>query len=105
MSFSDVIRFDHNAAKAYVDSDKLIFPLIVRTWQNGDRFIPLGMKGFKKISDFFIDEKLALHLKERIPVLVNGNGEIIWLAGMRQDNRYKLTGTTKKVAIFELKIN
>ncbi|WP_421938342.1 tRNA lysidine(34) synthetase TilS [Pedobacter sp.] len=105
MSFSDAIRFDINAAKAYVDSDKLIFPLIVRTWQYGDRFIPLGMNGFKKISDFFIDEKLALHLKERIPVLVNGNGEIIWLAGMRQDNRYKLTGTTKKVAIFELKIN
>lgn len=104
LSFSETIKFEVSPAKAYVDNDLLIFPLILRTWQNGDRFIPLGMRNYKKVSDFFIDEKVSLHQKSRIPVLVNGNGEIIWLAGMRQDNRYKLTATTKKVAIFEVKI-
>ncbi|RZJ49424.1 MAG: hypothetical protein EOO44_18275 [Flavobacterium sp.] len=86
----------------FVDENALQFPLILRTKQNGDKFIPLGMKGFKKISDYFIDEKVPLHLKSDIPILVNGNGEVIWIAGMRQDNRYKLTKATKKVAIFEL---
>jgi tRNA(Ile)-lysidine synthase len=104
LSFSEVIKFEPSATKAYVDSDRLVFPLVLRTWQIGDRFIPLGMRNFKKVSDFFIDEKVSLPQKNRVPVVVNGNGEIIWLAGMRQDNRFKLTSTTKKVAIFEVKM-
>ncbi|MFC3562021.1 tRNA lysidine(34) synthetase TilS [Pedobacter jamesrossensis] len=103
-SFSDNLRFDNNKHKIFTDANLLLFPLIVRNWQNGDKFIPFGMRGFKKISDFFIDEKVPLHLKSSIPILVNGNGDIIWIAGMRQDNRYKLSKSTKKVAIFELKI-
>ncbi|MCZ4245348.1 tRNA lysidine(34) synthetase TilS [Pedobacter punctiformis] len=105
MSFSDDLTFEPLKFKSFADFDKLIFPLILRSWEQGDKFIPLGMRNFKKISDFFIDEKLPLHLKETTPLLINGNGEIIWVAGMRPDNRYKLTGATKKVAIFELKIN
>ncbi|AZI24287.1 tRNA lysidine(34) synthetase TilS [Pedobacter sp. G11] len=103
LSFSTVIEFESNSKKAFVNADKLIFPLILRHWQNGDKFAPLGMRQLKKISDFFIDEKVPLHLKTTTPILVNGNGDIIWVAGMRQDNRYKLTAATKKVAIFELK--
>ncbi|WP_316801767.1 tRNA lysidine(34) synthetase TilS [Pedobacter nototheniae] len=105
ISFSENLTFETVKHKAFADLDKLIFPLIIRSWQQGDKFIPLGMRNFKKISDFFIDEKLPLHLKETTPLLINGNGEVIWVAGMRQDNRYKLTKATKKVAIFELKIN
>jgi tRNA(Ile)-lysidine synthase len=91
-----------NANKAFVDVDKLIYPLIVRFKQNGDKFMPLGMRNYKKLSDFLIDSKVPLPEKDKIPLLINGNGEIIWVAGLRQDNRYKVTATTKKVTIFEL---
>ncbi|MFC4212969.1 tRNA lysidine(34) synthetase TilS [Pedobacter lithocola] len=104
LQFTDELKFETDKNKIFVDSSVLQFPLIIRNWQTGDRFIPLGMRGFKKISDFFIDEKVPLHIKSNVPILVNGNGEIIWIAGMRQDNRYKLSNSTKKVAIFELKI-
>jgi len=104
LAFTEEIKFEYNPNKAFVNADKLIFPLVLRNWQNGDKFIPLGMRSLKKVSDYFIDEKVPLHLKNTTPILVNGNGEIVWIAGMRQDNRYKLTTATKKVAIFELKI-
>lgn len=93
---------ENNPNKAFVDLDKLIFPLVVRFRQDGDKFMPLGMKQFKKLSDFLIDEKVPLPKKEKVPLLLNGNGEMIWVAGLRQDNRYKVSTTTKKVAIFEL---
>lgn len=104
LKFTEELKFETNLNKAFVNADKLIFPLVLRNWQNGDKFIPLGMRNPKKVSDYFIDEKVPLHLKSVTPILVNGNGEIVWIAGMRQDNRYKLTTATKKVAIFELKI-
>ncbi len=90
--------------RAYVDQSMLIYPLVIRTRQPGDVFIPLGMKTHKKLSNFFVDEKVPLPEKDKIPLLVNGNGEIIWVAGLRQDNRYKVSAATKKVAIFELKL-
>lgn len=100
--YSDSNLVENNALKAFVNLDKLIFPLIIRFWQDGDRFMPLGMQNFKKLSDFFIDQKIPLPQKDKIPLIVNGNGEIIWVAGLRTDNRYKVNATTKKVAIFEL---
>jgi len=103
MSFNDEPYFERNTHKAFIDADKLLYPLVVRGWQSGDKFMPLGMKTYKKLSDFFIDEKVPLVEKDNVPVLVNGNGEVIWLGGMRQDDRYKVTSTTKKVAIFDLK--
>ena len=102
LDYSTVTKFEMNVAKAFVNADQLIFPLVVRKWQNGDKFIPLGMHMLKKVSDFFINEKVPVHIKHSTPILINGNGDIIWIAGMRQDNRYKLTTATKKVAIFEL---
>jgi len=104
MAFSSEVKYDTDVNKAFVNADKLIYPLVLRKWQHGDKFIPLGMRNPKKVSDYFIDEKVPLHLKNTTPILVNGNGEIVWIVGMRQDNRYKLTPATKKVAIFELKI-
>jgi len=75
----------------------------VRYRQDGDKFLPLGMSTFKKLSNFLIDQKVPLPKKDTIPILVNGNGDLVWIAGLRQDNRYKVTATTKKVVIFELK--
>jgi len=87
---------------AITDAELLIYPLTIRSWQQGDYFIPLGMNGHKKLSDFFVGQKVPLHQKTQIPVLINGNNEVIWIAGYRLDNRYKLTPQTKKVTIFEL---
>jgi tRNA(Ile)-lysidine synthase len=89
-------------AIAAVDENLLVYPLTIRGWQEGDYFMPLGMSSRKKLSDFFVNIKVPRHLKLRIPILVNGNGDIIWVAGYRLDNRYKLTSQTKKVTIFEL---
>lgn len=83
---------------AYFDADKILFPLILRKWQYGDYFMPFGMSNFKKISDFFTDNKLSLIEKENIWLLCNGN-EIIWVVGMRSDNRFKISDETKKVLI------
>ena len=101
LSYSDSTHVDSNLNSAFVDADKLIFPLVVRFKQHGDKFMPLGMKHHKKLSDFFIDQKVPVPDKSKIPLLINGNGEIIWVVGFRQDNRYKVNVTTKKVAIFE----
>ena len=102
LMFSENINFMADRNYAYVDANLLIFPLIIRFKEDGDRFKPLGMKSLKKLSDFFVDEKVPLPQKDKVPLLINGNGEVIWIVGMRQDERYKLTATTKKVAIFEL---
>ena len=78
------------------DLSKLKFPLSLRPWKEGDWFKPLGMKGKKKISDFLIDEKVARSEKEEILVLCSGEN-IIWVAGYRMDERFKVTSTTKRV--------
>jgi tRNA(Ile)-lysidine synthase len=85
-----------------VDANKLTYPLSVRAWQQTDSFHPLGMKTRKKLSDFFIGLKIPVHQKTEIPLLINGNGDIIWVGGYRLDDRYKVAENTKKVTIFEL---
>lgn len=91
-----------NPMAVSVDADKLVYPLSIRPWQQGDYFYPLGMRSKQKLSDFFIHQKVPLHHKNQVPVLVNGNNEVIWIAGYRLDDRYKVSGKTKKVTIFEL---
>lgn len=81
---------------AFLDYDKLNFPLTLRKWKNGDRFIPFGMKSFKKLSDFFIDEKLSLFEKEECLILCSDE-KIVWVIAKRIDERYKITEKTKKV--------
>lgn len=85
---------------AFLDYEKLKFPLVLRQWKSGDWFIPFGMKGKKKISDFLIDEKISLAEKEKIFVLVSF-GKIIWVAGKRIDENFKVTEKTKKIFIAE----
>ncbi|MGB4774174.1 MAG: tRNA lysidine(34) synthetase TilS [Daejeonella sp.] len=84
-----------------LDFDLLKFPLKLRTWQKGDIFKPIGLKGNKKLSDFFIDQKIPLHKKHKIGVLENGSGEILWIVGYRMSDRFKISPNTKKVFIFE----
>jgi len=90
-----------NKDLAFFDAEKIKFPLELRPWQEGDYFFPFGMRGKKKISDFFTSLRIPLPEKPAIPLLVNGNGDILWVTGYRQDDRYKVTEQTKKVLIFE----
>lgn len=85
------------------DLGKLVFPLIVRKWQPGDRFYPLGMHHSKKLSDFLIDTKVPMNFKERVQVLVS-EGNIVWVVGHRIDNRYKVTEETKYVLEIEINV-
>ena len=81
---------------AQVDADRLQFPLTLRRWREGDWFIPFGMTGRKKVSDFLIDAKVPLPEKQRQFVLLSGD-EIVWLVGRRIDDRYRLTSETENV--------
>lgn len=89
-------KFDQNLLTAEFDKDLIRFPLLVRKWKKGDYFYPLGMRGKKKLSDFFKDEKYSLLQKENIWLLCCGE-DIIWLIGKRMDNRYKVTDKTKNI--------
>lgn len=98
---SEHFTLRNEASVAQLDFALLKFPLILRGWKDGDHFQPLGLKGKKKLSDFFIEQKIPLSRKKDIAILENGNGDIIWIAGFRIDERYKITANTKKVFIFE----
>lgn len=80
----------------FVDEDKLQFPLTIRKWQEGDIFHPFGMKGKKKVSKYFKDEKLSLVDKTNIWLLCS-NDEIVWIIGKRQDERFRITENTTKI--------
>src|SRR5690606_24484137 len=82
---------------AQLDYALLKFPLQIRSWQMGDYFQPLGMRGRKKLSDFFVQQKINVFDKKNTPIIVNGNGDILWVAGHRIDDRYKITENTQKV--------
>ncbi len=84
------------AKTIFVDKDLLNFPLSVRGWCEGDYFYPFGMKGKKKLSKYFKDEKLSLPEKERIQILSSGN-DIIWVIGRRADDRFKVTNNTEHI--------
>jgi len=85
---------------ANIDFDRLQFPIEIRRWEKGDVFYPLGMNRKKKLSDFFIDKKLSIPEKENTWVLTSKK-EIVWVIGMRLDNRYKVTDKTKKIYFVE----
>ncbi len=88
--------FDLGASVALVDADKLSYPLTLRRWRDGDSFVPLGMSGSKKVSDFLIDAKVSQPEKERQFVLMSGD-DIVWLLGRRVDERYKLESDSENV--------
>ena len=83
---------------ACFDADKLRHPLSLRLWRQGDTFVPFGMKGRKKVSDYLTDRKFSLLRKEQQWVLCCGD-DIIWLVGERTDNRFRVDEQTKKVLV------
>ena len=91
-----------NPLAVSIDTELLVYPLTIRPWQQSDTFYPLGMKTKQKLSDFFIQQKLPVHQKKQVPLLVKGNGDIMWIAGYRLSDKYKVNKNTKKVTIFEL---
>ena len=96
VSFQNKIKTD-----LYIDYSKLKFPLLIRSWKKGDRFKPLGMKGFKKVSDYFIDEKFSLIEKRKARLLISDN-KVVGIIGARLDERFKLVCDSKKVYIVQL---
>lgn len=95
------VRFPLPQHQVALDADKLSFPIELRPWQEGYSFVPHGMKGRKKLSDFLVDEKISRFDKERTWVLCNGP-DICWVVGHRSDERYKVTPKTKSLYFVEL---
>jgi tRNA(Ile)-lysidine synthase len=88
---------------ACFDQDRLLFPLTVRSWMPGDTFNPFGMGGkSKKVSDLLIDLKLNMFEKQNVKVLLNGIGDILWVIGLRTDDRYKVQESTQQVLVIQL---
>jgi tRNA(Ile)-lysidine synthase len=88
---------DKSPDVALLDADKIQFPLTLRHWRHGDRFHPLGMKGSKLLSDFFVDQKFTEAQKQNVFLLVSAENEILWVVGYRIDDRFKIEETTKSV--------
>ena len=87
-----------------MDADLITAPLVIRKVQNGDWFIPFGMKGRKLLSDFLTNQKLTRFQKERQWVLCHGN-DIVWVIGLRSDNRFRVTPQTKRIIQLRIKKN
>jgi tRNA(Ile)-lysidine synthase len=81
---------------AYLDAEKLQYPLILRNFRPGDRFVPLGMTGHKKIKDFFMDLKIPSEMRVLTPILLDQD-TAVWVCGQRIDDRFKVTSETRSI--------
>jgi tRNA(Ile)-lysidine synthase len=100
-NINSISKKSFTPTKAFLDAGKLTFPLTLNKWQTGDKFKPLGMNGFKKVSDFFTAEKATLFDKQNQWIL-RCNNEIIWLVGKRVDDRFKVSASTTKICIISV---
>lgn len=100
-NYTPDFKIQKNRSILHVDSDKLNFPLVLRKWRKADWFVPFGMKGKKKLSDFFTDNKFTLFEKEETWILISGD-DIVWIVNHRADNRFKVNSTTKTVCTITL---
>ena len=94
------LKTEYNTA--YIDTEKITFPLQLRKAENADYFCPFGMNGRRLLSDFFTDKKINLFERENIWLLTNNDNEIIWIIGYRTDNRFRITEKTKKILIISV---
>lgn len=88
--------------RALFDADKISLPLSIRPRKEGDFFYPSGFGKRKKLQDFFVDEKVPRDERDRIPIVLSGE-DIIWIAGYRADDRFKVTEDIKKILLLEIK--
>ena len=99
-SYIEKEKYNSSKTSEIVDVDKIRNKnLTLRLWKKGDRFRPLGMKGSKKLSDFFIDEKIDIFSKNKQWVLLDGK-RIIWVCGRRISDDVKVTSKTTKLGKF-----
>ncbi len=94
-------KIPSDADIACLDFDEISFPLTIRHWLHGDYFYPLGMDQIKKLSDFFVDQKVPVPEKERTWILASGK-KIVWIMGRRIDHRFRITNQTKRVLLLRL---
>ena len=99
---TDDFVIDKSRKVAQLDFDKLKFPLALRHWRHGDRFHPLGMKGSKLLSDFFVDQKFTEQQKSSVWLLTSSAGDIVWVVGWRIDDRFKVTNETKNIFVCQM---
>ena len=107
LKFAQFVKFadftiDKSRKVAQLDFDKLKFPLTLRHWLHGDRFHPLGMKGSKLLSDFFVDQKFTEQQKSSVWLLTSSDGDIVWVVGWRIDDRFKVTNETKNIFVCQM---
>jgi len=95
-------HFSLNPNVEYIDSDKVKGNLKIRNFRPGDSFYPLNLKGRKKVTDFFTDEKVPLHKRNEIPILICDSG-IVWLIGYRIDDRFKIGKGSKRFLKLQVK--
>ncbi len=101
MDRKDLGKIPSHSYTACLDYDEILFPLTIRRWLPGDYFYPLGMDQMKKLSDFFVDEKVPVPEKERTWILASGK-KIVWIMGRRIDHRFRITENTSKVLLLRL---
>lgn len=89
-------EFGTTPLEEYVDADRLGGALRLRSWADGDWFVPFGMRDRKKVSDLFVDRKIEVTAKRRIPILTSG-GDIVWICGIRLDDRFRVTPATRRI--------
>lgn len=94
--FTEDFYIQKDKRTAYFDLEKLSFPLTLRRWKSGDLFVPFGMKGRKKLSDYFSDNKFSRMDKAAAWILCSGSN-IVWVVGERADNRFRIGKTTNKI--------
>lgn len=85
-----------------LDAGAMQFPLRIRAREAGDFFYPLGFGKKKKLQDFFVDEKVPRDERDRIPIVLSGN-DIVWVAGYRADERFRISGETKKILFLKMR--
>jgi tRNA(Ile)-lysidine synthase len=88
---------------AAVRRDLLPGPLAVRNRRSGDRFRPVGLSGRKKLQDYFVDRKVALAGRDRVPLVVDGSDRIVWVAGYGIDDAFRVTNPSQSVLLLRLR--